>query len=99
MSAKRTRTVTVRPERDLARSRLATALCVPLTSNLRLAEAAGNVLLKTRFTSLPRDSVANLSQIIALDRRLLVERVGHLDRTHVEALLSGLDIVLGRSTA
>jgi mRNA interferase MazF len=83
----------------LNRSRIATALCVPLTSNLRLAEAAGNVLLKARFTSLPRDSVANLSQIIALDRRLLVERAGHLDRTHLEALLSGLDIVLGRSAA
>jgi mRNA interferase MazF len=82
----------------LNRSRIATALCVPLTSNLRLAEAAGNVLLRARFTSLSRDSVANVSQLIALDRRLLGSRAGHLDRPHVEALLAGLDIVLGRSS-
>lgn len=82
----------------LNRSRIATALCVPLTTNLRLAEAAGNVLLRARFTSLPEDSVANLSQLIALDRRLLGTRAGHLDRAHVQVLLSGLDIVLGRSS-
>ena len=80
----------------LNRSRLATAVCVPLTSNLRWADAPGNVLLAARTTGLPRDSVANASQIIALDRSLLDERAGKLPRAKLELLLSGLDVVLGR---
>ena len=80
----------------LNRSRLATAVCVPLTSNLRWADAPGNVLLAARTTGLPQDSVANLSQIIALDRSLLDERAGKLPRAKLELLLSGLDVVLGR---
>lgn len=80
----------------LNRSRLATAVCVPLTSNLRWTDAPGNVLLAARTTGLPRDSVANASQVIALDRSLLDERAGRLPRAKLELLLSGLDVVLGR---
>ena len=80
----------------LNRSRLATAVCVPLTSNLRWADAPGNVLLAARATGLPRDSVANASQVIALDRSLLDERVGRIPRAKLKLLLSGLDVVLGR---
>ena len=78
------------------RSRLATAVCVPLTSNLRRAEAPGNVLLAARTTGLPKDSVANASQVVALDRTLLEERAGKLPRAKIDLLLSGLDVVLGR---
>ena len=60
----------------LNRSRVATVVCVPLTSNLRWADAPGNVLLTASMTGLPRDSVANVSQVVALDRTLLEERVG-----------------------
>ena len=80
----------------LNRSRLATVVCVPLTSNLRWADAPGNVLLAARTTGLPQDSVANVSQIIALDQSLLDERAGKLPRAKLELLLSGLDVVLGR---
>lgn len=45
----------------LNRSRIATVVCVPLTSNLRWADAPGNVLLSARSTGLPKDSVANVS--------------------------------------
>ena len=55
----------------LNRSQIATAVCVPLTSNLRWAEAPGNVLLTARAAGLPNDSVANTSQIITLDRDAL----------------------------
>lgn len=80
----------------LNRSRVGTAVCVPLTSNLQWADAPGNVLLPARITGLPKDSVANVSQVIALDRAVLTERVGKLSRAKVELLLSGIDIVLGR---
>ena len=80
----------------LNRSRIATVVCVPLTSNLKWADAPGNVLLAARSTSLPKDSVANVSQIVALDRTVLAERVGKLSGAKVELLLSGIDVVLGR---
>jgi len=78
------------------RSRIATVVCVPLTSNLRWAEAPGNVLLPARSTGLPKDSVANVSQVITLDRGVLVENAAKLSRRRVEAILAGIDVVLGR---
>ncbi len=80
----------------LNRSRIATLVCVPHTSNLKWAEAPGNVLLTARATSLRKDSVANVSQIVALEKALLTERVGKLSTARVELLLSGIDVVLGR---
>ena len=78
------------------RSRLSTVVCIPLTTNLRWAAAPGNVLLAARITSLPKDSVANVSQILTIDKALLTEHVGKLSRAKVELLLSGLDVMLGR---
>lgn len=78
------------------RSRIATAVCVALTSNLRWAEAPGNVLLTAKATGLPKDSVANVSQVVTLDRSALTERVGALPAKKLELVLLGIDIVLGR---
>lgn len=80
----------------LNQSRLATTICVPLTSNLKWALAPGNVSLSARLTGLPKDSVANVSQIIALDKSLLSERVSKLPRPKLELVLSGIDLVLGK---
>jgi mRNA interferase MazF len=78
------------------RSRIATVVCVALTSNLRWAEAPGNVVLSARLTGLPKDSVANVSQIVTLDRAALTERIGALPTKKLELVLLGVDIVLGR---
>jgi mRNA interferase MazF len=80
----------------LNRSRIRTVVCVPLTSNLVWANAPGNVLLAAKTTGLPRDSVANASQIVALDRDLITEEVGKVARRQLELILTGIDIVLGR---
>jgi mRNA interferase MazF len=77
-------------------SRVATVVCVPLTSNLRWTDAPGNVLLTARVTGLARDSVANVSQVIAIDKVVLTERVGKLSRAKTELVLSGIDVILGR---
>jgi mRNA interferase MazF len=77
-------------------SRIATVICVPLTSNLRWGSAPGNVALTARSTGLPKDSVANVSQIVTLDKNLLTERVGKLPRVKLELLFSGIDVVLGK---
>ena len=71
-------------------------VCVPLTGNLRWADAPGNVLLTARMTRLPKDSVAKVSQIVALDKALLETRVGRISRSKVDLLLAGIDVVLGR---
>ena len=80
----------------LNRSRIATVVCVPLTSNLTWADAPGNVLLSSALTGLPKDSVANASQIVALDRQCLSERVGKLPSKKLALVMSGIDVVLGR---
>jgi mRNA interferase MazF len=80
---------------SINRSNIATVICVPLTSNLAWASAPGNVFLKSRFTGLPKDSVANVSQLISVDRALLTERTGNLPKTKLELILSGIDIILG----
>lgn len=77
-------------------SRIATVVCVPLTSNLKWAGAPGNVPLPARLTGLPKDSVANVSQIVSVDKDLLTRRAGKLSGAKLELLLSGIDVVLGR---
>ncbi len=78
------------------RSRIATVVVAPLTSNTRLATMPGNVLLSPRKTGLAKDSVANVTQIIAIDRSLLSERVGRISRPQIELLWKGVDIVFDR---
>jgi mRNA interferase MazF len=90
------RPVTVVQGDALNRSRVATVVCVPLTSNLRWEDAPGNVSLPARATGLPKDSVANVSQIVTIDKGLLTERVGKISKAKLELLLAGIDVVLGR---
>ncbi len=80
----------------LNRSRIGTVVCVPLTSKLKWANAPGNVPLAARATGLPKESVANVSQIVAVDRMLLTERTAKLSRTKLDLVLAGIDVLLGR---
>ena len=80
----------------LNRSALATVICVPLTSQVKWVGAPGNVLLAPRETKLGKPSVANVSQIVALDRRVLRRRVGKIPQARLAAVLFGIDVVLGR---
>jgi mRNA interferase MazF len=78
-------------------SSLRTIVRVALTSNLKWADAPGNVLLPARATGLPKPSVANVSQVVTLDRDVLTERTGRLSRSSLELVLAGIDVVLGRT--
>ena len=80
----------------LNRSRIATVVCVPLTSQLKWADAPGNVLLSAAASGLDRDSVANVSLIVAIDKAQLVERVARVTARKLERVLAGVDVVLGR---
>lgn len=78
------------------RSQISTVVCVPLTSNLRWAEAPGNVLLASKVTGLSKESVANVSQLVTLDKSSLTDRAGKLSKAKLDLVLFGIDVVLGR---
>jgi mRNA interferase MazF len=76
------------------RSRIETAIVVVLTSNLRLLNAPGNVLVPKRTAGLPKDSVANVSQVLTVDRDILAEKAGKLSGDILSAVDAGLRLVL-----
>ena len=76
------------------RSRIRTVLAVVVTSNLRLLDAPGNVLLPAKVSGLDRDSVANVSQVITLDRDFLEERVARISVHLMARVDAGLRLVL-----
>lgn len=76
------------------RSRIRTVVVCVITSNLRRAEAPGNVLLEPGEANLPKPCVVNVSQIFTVDKQDLVERIGTLSPRRVREILSGLDLVL-----
>ncbi|MGA1619133.1 MAG: type II toxin-antitoxin system PemK/MazF family toxin [Pirellulales bacterium] len=80
----------------LNRSQISTVVCVVLTSNLRWSIAPGNVLLTAKQTGLDRDSVANVSQLVTIDKRQLIDRAGKLPRKQMESIFSGVDLIMGR---
>ena len=75
-------------------SRIQTVIVAAMTSNLRLAEAPGNVLCHTRETKLPRDSVINVSQLLTVDKSLLTECLAALPPGTLRKVEDGLRLVL-----
>jgi len=76
------------------RSRIRTVIGVALTTNLRLVEAPGNVLVPARASGLPRDSVANVSQVLTVNRDSLNEAAGRLRGQVLKDIEAGLRLVL-----
>lgn len=89
------RPVLVLQHDDFNNSRIATVIGVVLTSNLRLQAAPGNVLLRQRDSGLPKDSVANVSQVVTLDKSALSERVASLSTAKLKQIENGVRLVLG----
>ena len=79
---------------DFNRSRINTVIAVVITSNLLLADAPGNVLLSKRDTNLPKKSVANVSQLITVDKSFLTERCGKIGSTKLVEVEAGVRLVL-----
>jgi len=76
-------------------SGVATVVAVAFTSNLRLAAAPGNVLCRRQDTGLSEDSVANVSQLTALDKRWLTQRVSNIPPRLLREVEDGLRLLLG----
>jgi len=77
------------------RSRIPTVLVVPLANNLRLVDSPGNVLVAARSSGLGRETVANVAQVLTLERRHLRETSSRVDDSLLDAISSGLELVLG----
>jgi mRNA interferase MazF len=75
-------------------SHISTVIVVIITSKTQLAEAPGNVLLPSEATGLPKESVANVSQVLTADKSFLVERIGMLPEHLQELVDEGLRTIL-----
>lgn len=77
------------------RSAISTTIVAAITSNLRLADAPGNVRLRKGEANLPKACVVNVTQVRTIDRSVLTERVGEVGPTRMRQILDGLTLVFG----
>jgi mRNA interferase MazF len=88
------RPILVVQSNDFNKSRIATIIAVAITSHVRLAQAPGNVLLPRKATGLAKESVANVSQVVTIDKSFLTERIGMLPPHLFEQVENGLRLAL-----
>jgi len=79
-------------------SRIRTVIVVPLTTNLRLLDAPGNVLLRKKESKLGHDSAIVVAQLYAVDRGRFRERISKVTKETMEQVETGLKLVLGMKT-
>lgn len=75
-------------------SSINTVIVVAITSNIKLADAPGNVYLAKAKSGLPKNSVVNVSQVLTLDKSFLTEQIGPLDQVTVRQVDEGLQLVM-----
>jgi mRNA interferase MazF len=75
-------------------SRLRTVVGIVVSSNLRLLDAPGNVLLTARSVGLPRDSVANVTQLVTVDKEYLGSKVGRVPTKTLASVAAGVRLAL-----
>jgi mRNA interferase MazF len=88
------RPVLIIQSNDFNESAIRTSICAAITSNMRLADAPGNVRITRRVSGLPHDSVINVSQLITLDKQMLTANVGRLPARSLRDVEAGIKLVL-----
>ena len=76
------------------RSHVRTVVVCPLTSNIKRADAPGNVLVEKKEANLPKESVVNVSQVFTVDRTQLDEYIGTLSPTRIREIINGIKLVI-----
>jgi mRNA interferase MazF len=76
-------------------SKINTTIVIPLTTNLILADAPGNILITKHESKLKKDSVITISQIEVIDRKRLIEKITKIDRTIIEKIENNILFILG----
>jgi mRNA interferase MazF len=75
-------------------SRINTVVVCGITSNLKRASAPGNVFLKAGEANLPKSSVVNISQLVTVDKSVLVEKIGSLSAKRMRQVLDGIHLLI-----
>lgn len=88
------RPVLVMQSDSFNKSKINTVIVVVITSNLRLVEAPGNVLLKKEDSGLEKDSVINVSQLITIDKEILTEFICIIGPKYIKKVEQGIKTVL-----
>jgi mRNA interferase MazF len=88
------RPVLIVQSNEFNESAIRTSICAAITSNMRLADAPGNVRVTRRLSGLPHDSVINVSQLITLDKHMLTEQVSRLPAQSLRDVEAGIKLVL-----
>ena len=90
-----TRPVLIVQDDSFNESRIKTVVVLPLTTNLRLLEAPGNVLIKKGESKLLNDSVIIVAQLYAIDRNRFKEKISKVTKEIMEQVETGMKLVLG----
>ena len=77
------------------KSNINTTIVIPLTTNMILADAPGNIIFKKTESKLKRDSVITISQIEVIDRQRLIEKIAKIEKPVLEKIESNIMFVLG----
>ncbi len=88
------RPVLIVQSNEFNESAIRTTIGAVVTSNLRLAEAPGNLRLTRKASGLARESVINVSQLVTLDKHVLTERVGRVSEETLRGVEAGIRLVL-----
>jgi len=76
-------------------SKINTTIVIPLTTNLILADAPGNIFITKNESKLKKDSVIAISQIEVIDRQRLIEKITKIERTIIEKIENNILFILG----
>jgi mRNA interferase MazF len=79
---------------DFNQSRISTVIAAVITSNLRLVDAPGNVLLSKKESGLPKKSVVNVSQLITVDKSFLTEKICNIGTLKLKEVEAGIRLVI-----
>ena len=89
------RPVVILQDNSFNKSKIRTTVVLSISTNMLLADAPGNVLLKKKESRLPKDGVINVSQISTIDKQRLIEKIGSISTTTEERIDAGVKLVLG----
>ena len=90
-----TRPVLIVQDDTFNRSGIRTIVILPLTTNMRLLDTPGNVLIRKKESKLINDSVIIAAQLYAIDRGRLKEKIAKAPKETMQQVETGIQLVLG----
>ncbi len=88
------RPVLIVQDDEFNQSLINTVVVAAITGNMRISKAKGNVLITSNQSGLPKDSVINVSQLLTVDKSILIEYVSNLSESKINLVDEGLRVVL-----